>query len=253
MSQKLALRCHLEKSSQVKQFPKWITEIRRIDDLMCNEKSEFEALAKSTREAGRRTNTLSEPSRRANNTNYPSNQHAQSSNATGTRPTLPRLTESERQLLYDNEGCLKCRRVFVPHHSQQCPNDFPNPTSYKTLTQAFIDSIRNRLKRLVAAVYQSATEANTSSSVPTAPVAVVMGTAVNPVAYMPSNHSSVIEDGSDSEDVSFAVASVAVPAVPVSVIAPLTVPHMFWHCAISSANHCLPLRLKALIDHSPDQ
>jgi hypothetical protein len=45
MSQKLVLRCRLEKSSQVKQFPKWITEIRRIDDLMRNEKSEFEALA----------------------------------------------------------------------------------------------------------------------------------------------------------------------------------------------------------------
>jgi hypothetical protein len=66
MNQKLALRCRLEKLSKVDEFEKWLAEIRRIDDLVKNEKAEFESLARATRETTRRNNALAEPSRRSN-------------------------------------------------------------------------------------------------------------------------------------------------------------------------------------------
>jgi hypothetical protein len=95
---------------------------------------------------------------------------------------LPKLLEAERCLLYDNEGCLKCCRVYVDHCSTNCPNNFPNPSTYKPLTQTFVDAIKSRIKKPVAAVVNA--DASTSYA---APIAAVMGTAINPVAYMPTN------------------------------------------------------------------
>jgi len=248
MDQKLALRCRLEKSSKIEGFNLWITEVKRIDDLVRAERANFESLAKATREAGRRNNNLCEPSRRGNAYNPPSSS-ANTANSASSRPMLPRLTDAERQLLYDNEGCLKCRRVFVPHRSAQCPNDFPNPATYKPLTQTFVDAIKTRVKKTVAAVYQPNDEPSTSPNA-VMPIAVVMGSSNNPIAYMPPNASNVFEGGSDSEEVSSltSVATVTVPAIPEDV-APFTVPHLFWHCSVSGPAGAFPISFNALIDH----
>lgn len=147
MNAKLALRCCLEKSSQIKKFESWLNEVKCVDDLLHNEQSDFEAMAKASREASRRSNVLTEPSRRGNNNAFASG----SANST-SRVALPRLLDSERKLLYDNNSCLKCHCVFVSHRSNNCPNEFPNAASYKTLTQAFVDLIKQCVKKPLAAV-----------------------------------------------------------------------------------------------------
>jgi hypothetical protein len=121
MNQKLALRCRLEKSSKVEDFEKWLAEIRRIDDLVRAEKAEFESLAKATRETTRCTNTLAEPSHHANAHSVPAAPAASDSCL-----VLPKLLETERRLLYDNEGCLKCRRVYVDHRSNTTASSCSN-------------------------------------------------------------------------------------------------------------------------------
>lgn len=50
------------------------------------------------------------------------------------RPALPKLSNVERQLLADNDGCFKCRRPFADHNSKTCPNGFPDARNYKPLT-----------------------------------------------------------------------------------------------------------------------
>ena len=49
---------------------------------------------------------------------------------------LPSLTDTERTLLNEHEGCTKCRRFYAGHRSQSCPNGFPTGKDYKTLTAA---------------------------------------------------------------------------------------------------------------------
>jgi hypothetical protein len=189
MTQKLALRCHLEKCSKVEKFNEWLTEVKCVDDLIRVERAEFEQLAKATRNAGRRANTLAEPSRRANSNNSVTAASTSIANSNSTTcVTLPRLTDIERKLLSDNGGCFKCRHVFVPHLSTACPNGFPNPSSYKPLTQNFVDSIKQRLNKPVAALLQPNDTAGGPSSANMAPVAAVMGVSMNPVAYMPCQH-----------------------------------------------------------------
>jgi Retroviral aspartyl protease len=175
---------------------------------------------------------------------------------------LPKLTSIERELLYDNEGCLKCRRVFVPHHSTDCPNNFPNATNYKPLTQSFVDLIKKRVKRPIASITSTLNIDEVSvPSVPTT-VAAVMGMSSNPTGYTASNRISVIEgdDFSDDSVSPLAVDPPSSPAVPLSSVltahpddlAPLIVPHLYWHCCASGPDNKFPVELKALIDHGAD-
>jgi hypothetical protein len=198
MSSKLALRIRLEKAvDKTKALGAWLDDVKNVDELMRAENANFESIAKAARESTRRANTLAEPSRRVNMTNNSASNNASLSSA--ARPVLPKLSSIERQLLYDNEGCLKCRRVFVQHRSAACPNDFPDATNYKPLTQSFVDLIKKRIGKPLAAVMSTAGDNDAVAASVAVPVAAVMGMSRNPAAYMPSNASSVIEGESDSD------------------------------------------------------
>jgi hypothetical protein len=148
MNQKLALRCRLEKISLIEKFKQWLTEVKHVDDLVCLENKNFETLTRATREATRRNNTLVELSRGANSS-YKAPLFVSDAS---TRNSLPKISNSKCKLLYDNKGCLKCRCVFVTHRSTTCPNDFPDPTMYRPLTQATVDAVAKRVKKNVASI-----------------------------------------------------------------------------------------------------
>ena len=259
----LALCCHLEKVVSKDPLAKWLEDVKRVDGLISAERENYDAIAKKSRETARCTNVLTEPSRHT----Y-SNVNTNATNASN-RPTLPKLTSVERQLLYDNEGRLKCRRVFVPHRSTECPNDFPDAANYKPLTQSFINLIKKRVKKPMAAVASSSNNENAPISSASAPVAAVMGMLSNPTAYTALNLTNVIEGDSLSDESVSAPNSdepassdiVVVPSMTrVSSVltalseemAPLTVPHLYWKCAVSGAINNFPIIFDALMDHGAD-
>ncbi|KIM87980.1 hypothetical protein PILCRDRAFT_3692 [Piloderma croceum F 1598] len=250
MTPKLTLRCPHEKSNKITDFKKWLVDVRRIDDLMRSDHAKLKVLQKAQREGTRCSNALAEPSRNSNAT--------ASSSSSSFPDKLARLTETERRLLFDNKGCLKCRKVFISHHSTNCPDGFPNAANYKTLTQSFVDYIKmRRNKKPVAAIMQPTDDNSTSLS--TAPVAAIMGSSSSAIAYMPSNDNNVLEgDDADSDDTvsplfttppvtNYVAASV--PMARQDDIAPISVPHFFWRCAVSGAPGSFPMILNALIDH----
>ena len=262
MNPKLALCCRLEKAGVTKDnaAPKlstWLDDIKCVDGLIRGEQADFHEFALKAHEITRRSNTLAEPSRHANlnSTSYANTMNTSNAPASSSsRPVLPKLSSADRQLLYNNEGCLKCRRVYVTHCSTNCPNDFPQPGTYKTLTQSFVDLIKKRLNKLIAAIL------NNDDSVPTVPavtVAAVMGTVNNPTAYMPSNCENVIEgdSGSDSDvrtcSVSVTVAATTDTSAPKAQedIAPLTVAHLFWKACVNGGPDGFPVIFDALLDH----
>jgi hypothetical protein len=78
---------------------------------------------------------------------------------------LTNLTDPECCLLFDNEGCLKCCKVFVTHCAATCPDDYPNPITYKTLMQAFVDHIKQCMnKKPIAAIMNLMNEDIASTS-----------------------------------------------------------------------------------------
>jgi hypothetical protein len=145
MENVLSKCCTGAKLHNEKDFKKWAHAVKALDELMRAERVEFEQISKTIRDANHRTNLLGEPSSRTNTmhaassstTNHNYNNNGSKNNAKSTY--LPKMTPKKRQLLFDNEGCLKCHHPFVDHRSHNCPNDFPSGLNYRPLTQADVD------------------------------------------------------------------------------------------------------------------
>jgi Aspartyl protease len=262
MEERLARKCDSEKLEKVVPFKKWLDEVKLVDEALRADRAEFQNIAKHSCEAGRRNNALNDQPRRYN----VSTSATQPSSS--TRVSLPKLTEAERKLLFDNSSCLKCRRFFQSHVSTTCPNDFPNPATYHTLTQANVDAAANRRlqkpkPKIVAAVAENN---ETPSPSPTHPVAIVMGSSCFPVAYMPSNESNVLDEDSESNssgmvsNMLFALSAAVLEsrdshdsdqlkAVRPSALPPFHEPHLIWRCSMSGAKNSFPIMFDALIDH----
>jgi hypothetical protein len=192
MDDLLSRRCTHLKVNQENDFKKWLVEVKRVDDLMNAERKEFENIAKASREASRRGNQFGEPSLKANTRNPPRNQTTSSSSST---PRLSKLTDTERQLLFDNEGCLKCRHFFVNHRSTNCPNAFPSAVGYRSLTQADVDKSKHALRTTTAiAAVSSSSRTEETENTPVHPVAAVLGSS-HPVAYMPRTRQTSLREG----------------------------------------------------------
>lgn len=63
---------------------------------------------------------------------FPCNTNNQRS---GKHMHFPKLLPSEYDLLEKHSGCRKCCRFYVNNQVPDCPNDFPNPNTYSTLTE----------------------------------------------------------------------------------------------------------------------
>ena len=68
--------------------------------------------------------------------------------STSTRPprnpdALPKLTPVERSIIFNYQGCFKCRQLYVDHKGASCPNGFPSPSSYKPLTVEYTEAVRD--------------------------------------------------------------------------------------------------------------
>ena len=121
--------------------------------------------------------------------------------------------------------------------------------------QSFVDTIKKRLGKPVAAIMTVSEDANTTSASVTMPVVAVMGATRNPAVYMPPNASNVIEGDGDS-DMSVSDSAPVVGKQRGSALkahnenlAPFTVPHLFWHCSVNGLADNFLVTFQALIDH----
>ena len=123
------------------ELDKWLNKVKILDEKKCRERQQQRADVDEAARMHLKCNTvsagLSEQSRRYNTfcsatTDKPfAGTKGKTFDAT---KALLKLMEVERSLLFDNEGCLKCRRFFVKHRSSNCPNGFPSGLNYKPLT-----------------------------------------------------------------------------------------------------------------------
>ena len=104
---------------------------------------------------------------------------------------LPRLTDVERSLLFDNKGCLKCRHFFVKHCAADCPNNFLSAVGYKVLTNEDVNATRHKQTNVVATV------AEYSQGLGNLPVATIMPP-TNDHAILKGDSSDLSVDSNDS-------------------------------------------------------
>ena len=60
---------------------------------------------------------------------------------------LPRLTPIERTIIFEHQGCFKCRQLYVDHKGANCPNSFPALGTYKALTPKYAEAVKNSRNR----------------------------------------------------------------------------------------------------------
>jgi hypothetical protein len=244
MGEMLSCRCINAKVNKEEDVKKWLGDVKQIDDTMRAEHCEFEQVAKVVRDSTRKVNPLGEPLYCAN---------ASSNNRGGQRPNtnvtgggmvlkLPKLTNNECRLLFDNNGCLKCRKFFVNHCSANCPNGWLIAASYHTLMQGDVNCAHNGGKAKTVATIN--TGDNNVAGPSAHPITVVLGTSSAPVAHMPSNASNVIEgtEGSASEN-SMSVMHNRTP-VPPTVSegheSPPNASHLHWRCLVEGRDLTAP-------------
>lgn len=225
MNTRLAHICIKEKTNNVVAFLAWIKEVNKhdIERIHAEEASKAwatdmykinraqEAVSASAAVAvARNTRNNSSRSRTGPNTASSSS----TTSATSSIPVsehLPRLTDDERTILNENQGCVKCRKCFAGHRADTCPNGFPAAATYHTLTAA--DATRAR----------PSSQAGASTATRTTNVVAAVGM---------NAPSSVLEgEGSDTY-----------------VYPPLHSEHFYWDCLIDGP-FSSDIRINTLVDN----
>ncbi|KAF8169369.1 hypothetical protein BJ912DRAFT_839887, partial [Pholiota molesta] len=77
--------------------------------------------------------------------------------------SLPKLTDEEKRLLDEHEGCRRCRIFYAGHRGDNCPlketNSWPDASKYKPLTSAMALAAKPGAKRLPDGFYDDDTYA----------------------------------------------------------------------------------------------
>ena len=172
-------------------------------------------------------------------------------NATAGRPgrrfRCPKLLPIEYDLLEKHNGCRKCRRFYVNHQVSNCPNDFPDPEHYVTLTEEMAH--KAMASAAIASTYSSIppssyTPPNTSTpsgyveNIPT-PTSNNQHAQVSSVAaILPSSSSTPFNLGNGASDTESEPPSVS----------PITVPHYIWHANVHGSAD-FPTPIDCLLDN----
>ena len=145
---------------------------------------------------------------------------------------LPALTDGERTLLNENEGCTKCRHFYVGHRSHQCPNGFPPGKTYKTLTAADVIAAKKAKATSKPSVKAVAATSTTIGAVDS-------DKDVSAAATVLPNLSHEYHSDSD-EDLDVSRREVSPK---------LCAKHLIWNCQLHSLTNDFPVKTRALIDN----
>ncbi|KAJ7153985.1 hypothetical protein C8R43DRAFT_1126652 [Mycena crocata] len=197
------------------QLDAWRVEVDRVDDKRLADRLKQMRIAEALHRADNLKRKADTDGDRTSK-KPPSSSSSKPVSTTSTSSTrtrnCPKLTEDEKTLLDDNDGCRKCRRFFVGHVGHNCPNDWPDAASYETLTQAHVDRARPNTKGKSKA---------------------------NPITV-----SAVIPNVEDSDD------SVGTDDdLSREVSTPISLPQLVWDCLLEGPMSNLPIEIQALIDH----
>lgn len=208
--------------SDITDLNAWVEEVRTLDDELAEEDRRTKNLWLSHMKDEPRVTTRSGPS---------SSKATTSASTTPTVSRPPKITDEERRLINENNGCLKCRKLYTDHWAKKCPYDAPSGENYAPITIATAAAAKlayNALQAKANGVSVNAVFGNTNSD-------------DDDNMNEDSTQSSSVydEDSGDSESLD---AYVLEPN-PSNLLPPL-----WWDCRIDGPVTDVPIIVKALID-----
>ncbi|KAF8166161.1 hypothetical protein BJ912DRAFT_1003110 [Pholiota molesta] len=136
--------CFREKINKVTVLKDWVLAVKAADEKLKDDRKRARELVSEESQRNAKRPALANTSRSNVNNNRPGS----SSDAVVPRP--PKLEDDERALLVKHNGCFCCRQFNQNHSGHNCPNGYPNGSSYKKLT-ASSDAAGNAPKTIKAA------------------------------------------------------------------------------------------------------
>ncbi|KAF9539664.1 hypothetical protein CPC08DRAFT_824534 [Agrocybe pediades] len=136
----LALALYNKPIDATVKYKEWGDKVQEMDEELRAEEKRVAATITENRNQHRaeRKSLLSRMSDAKSNNS--TNAQANSSATDNTpRQRLAKLTDRERELLSEHDGCFRCRVFYAGHRSAGCPmaaaGTFPDPTTVKPLTK----------------------------------------------------------------------------------------------------------------------
>ncbi|KAF8168734.1 hypothetical protein BJ912DRAFT_808305, partial [Pholiota molesta] len=136
-------------------YQEWSDEVHSRDQELRDEEKRVVAKLIDHRKEHRERKTLLQ---RMDTRQAPYNGAAASSGSRTDQSTaqrtqsLPKLTDEEKRLLDEHEGCRRCRTFYAGHRGDNCPlketNSWPDASKYKPLTSAMALAAKPGAKRL---------------------------------------------------------------------------------------------------------
>ncbi|KAJ8468222.1 hypothetical protein ONZ45_g17322 [Pleurotus djamor] len=239
----LAERCSYQQLALIAEFDDWVHQVDLADRELRMERERINRLIQETQKLNIRSSAGS-----SNN----AHRVAAVDNDSASRPRVPKLTQDERALLHEHNGCTYCRKFYAGH--RRCQN-WPDARTYKTLTWEMAQQARklNRAGKTVAAVAaEPVVEASVAGGAVEDDVVyydvegVVAAVAAAPASARTSSYASATScivggdasfdsDGDRCEFVSASVPSIPEPIHPLTEeppLAPLATPQLTWDCLL---------------------
>ena len=86
--------------------------------------------------------------------------------ASNPSPSIPKLSDEEKKILNDHDGCFRCRRPYAGHRTRDCTNGFPE--KYERVTTAIAEAIRDGRNRATPNTLAVAAVLNIDGELPSA-------------------------------------------------------------------------------------
>ena len=170
----------------------------------------------------------------------------------GKRTRCPKLLPSEYELLEQHAGCKKCRKFYVNHNTPNCPNDFPNPDTYVTLTKDM--ALKAQAAAAIASTYiphttaMSPTPYNSQSAYAQIPSSFVEELSSESSSHQ-SNQASVAAILPTSAPTPFALGTGNSDTDSESSnVSPISVPHYIWNANVHGVDE-FPTPIPCLLDN----
>ena len=124
-----SLEVHIRKTTTGEvEFGDWIEAVKIEDEFVARDRKEAKEMIAKEISWSEREKAKNAPARPKYSSTTATSQPGPSKGTT----SLPKLTPAERAIIFDHQGCFKCRQLYVDHKGADCPNGFPPPRLIQT-------------------------------------------------------------------------------------------------------------------------
>ena len=134
MNEALTQRCQKSSVVSITDYRTWTNAVKQEDKLLRQDLENARSVSLNVLAANSQSRTIP-----ASSAHSPSS--ALTPSLSSPSLAMPKLSDEEKKILSDHDGCFKCRRPYAGHRTCECPSGFPE--KYERVTTAMAEAVRD--------------------------------------------------------------------------------------------------------------